>query len=143
MNVIFAVVGLRPKKNNREEADMPKKILIADDELEALSILEKKLKQSGYCCTAASKGEEALKMAKLDKPDLVILDIAMPDMDGYTIASRMKEDNALKDVPILFVTGKELEPKGIEERVENLGAFGYITKPCTFQEMLDKIKEFI
>jgi two-component system alkaline phosphatase synthesis response regulator PhoP len=119
---------------------MQKKILIVDDEEDVLKILEKKLKENNYSCLTASRGQEALNLCKLDKPDLILLDIALPDMDGYTIAAMLRKDKAMKDVSIIFVTGKELEPKGIRERIKELGAYDYISKPCSFQDILDKIK---
>lgn len=120
-----------------------KKILIVDDEKEVLDILEKKFRENNYFVTAVSRGQDAINTCKLEKPDLILLDIAMPDMDGYTIAATLREDKSLKDIPIVFVTGKELEHRGIQERVSGLGAYDYITKPCSFQDLLAKIKEIV
>ncbi|MFC1805301.1 PleD family two-component system response regulator [Candidatus Omnitrophota bacterium] len=122
---------------------MPNKILIADDEVDVLETMEKKLREKGYLVTAVSNGADALKSCKLDKPDLALLDIAMPDMDGYEIASELKKDNSLSDVPIIFVTGKNLDHKGMEERISELGAYDYITKPCEFEEILSKIEKVL
>ena len=120
-----------------------KKILIVDDEKEALAILERKLKEADYLISAVASGKEAIEVSKLFKPDLILLDIAMPDIDGYTVASALRQDKLLKDVPIIFVTGKELELKGIKERLLEIGICDYITKPCTFDDILKKIKECI
>ncbi|MFC1674693.1 PleD family two-component system response regulator [Candidatus Omnitrophota bacterium] len=122
---------------------MPKKILIADDEVDVLEIMKKKLGEKGYLVTAVSNGADALKSCMLDKPDLALLDIAMPDMDGYSIASELKKDSALAEVPIIFVTGKNLDHKGMEERISELGAYDYITKPCEFEEILSKIEKVL
>jgi CheY-like chemotaxis protein len=120
-----------------------KKILIADDDEEVLKLLSERLRKNNYYVTAVSKGQDAVDRCRLDKPDLVLLDIAMPDMDGYAIASALREDNLLSDIPIIFVTGKDLEHKGIQERVARLGIYDYIMKPCSFQELLKKIQGFI
>ncbi len=120
-----------------------KKILIVDDEKEIRDLLKKKLKQYQYLALTAAKGQEALDICKTNKPDLILLDIIMADMDGYTFASELKKDKNTRDIPIIFQTGKELEPGGIKERVKDLGAFDYIMKPATFEELLATIKEAI
>ena len=117
-----------------------KKILIADDEQDALGVLEKKLTQHGYSVTAVTNATDALRCAQQDKPDLMLLDIVMPDMDGYALASALKQDGALKGVPIIFITGQDLLPKGIEKRMAELGAYNYIMKPCAFEDILAKVK---
>lgn len=116
-----------------------KKILVVDDEVEVLRLLEERLRKSDFLVTAVSRGKDALNKAKLDKPDLILLDIAMPDMDGYTIASNLRGDKDLRDVPIIFITGKDLEHKSIQERVGQLGAYDYIMKPCSLQDLLAKV----
>ena len=118
-----------------------KKILIADDEEETLRILEKKLRENNYYVSAVTNGKDVLRTAKFDRPDLMILDIVMPDVDGYTLAATLKEDKLLCDVPIIFITGKDLVPGGIEERVSQLGAYDYVMKPCVFEDILTKVKK--
>jgi twitching motility two-component system response regulator PilH len=120
-----------------------KKILIADDEEEALSILEKKLRENNYYVNAVTNGKDVIRVAKSDRPDLMILDIVMPDMDGYALATILKEDKLLKDVPIIFITGKELMPEGVQDRVFQLGAYDYIMKPCVFEDILTKVKKVL
>jgi DNA-binding response OmpR family regulator len=117
-----------------------KKILIADDEPDVLSILEKKLKQNDYDVLALSKGKEIIEKVKSFLPDLLILDIIMPDSDGYLVASALREDKALKKLPIIFMTGKELDYSGITKRISALGLCDFITKPCVFEDLLTKIK---
>lgn len=117
-----------------------KKILIADDEKEALEILEKRLKQNNYAVFTAASGAEVIRSAQSEKPDLMLLDIVMPDMDGYALVTALKKDKSLRDIPIIFITGKDLLPKGIEDRISDLGAHDYIMKPCTFEDILIKIK---
>jgi two-component system alkaline phosphatase synthesis response regulator PhoP len=118
-------------------------ILIADDEKDALNILQKKLKSNNYEVNAATTGKEAFDLAKSEKPDLMLLDIMLSDMDAYTLISSFKEDKTLKDVPIILITGKELVSNAIEQRASELGVCGYLMKPLSFEDMLAKIKEII
>lgn len=120
-----------------------KKILIADDEEDILSVLSKKLRENNYSVITVSSGTDAVERSKTDFPRLILLDIAMPDMDGYAVASALAREKTTKDIPIIFLTGKELRPEGILERIEQLGAYDYITKPFSFEELLAKVKEVI
>ena len=118
-----------------------KRILVVDDEKDALIILQKKLKSNNYDVNTAATGKEALVSAKSEKPDLMLLDIMLPDTDAYTLISSLKEDKSLKDVPILLITGKELVSNAIEQRASELGVCGYLMKPFSFEAILAKIKE--
>mgnify|MGYP001563545333 CR=1 FL=1 len=120
-----------------------KKILIADDEKESTGILEKRLKQNNYLVNTAANGKEALRSIRSDKPDLILLDIVMPDMDGYTLVNIIKEDKELSIIPIIFITGKDLLPQSVEQRVSDLGAHDFIMKPCSFEDILAKIEKIL
>ncbi len=120
-----------------------KKILIADDEREPLAVLEKKLTEHNYSVKAVTSGQAVLRHARINPPDLLLLDIGMPDMDGYAVAAALREDPALKNLPIVFITGQELLPEGIEKRGAEVGAYDFIMKPCTFEQVLAKVKEII
>lgn len=118
-----------------------KKILVADDEVEVLEIMEKRLKENGYAVKAVSKGQDALLACKQEKFDMILLDIAMPDMDGYAVAENLQQDKLLKGIPVVFLTGKDLVYAGIQKRIEELGAYDFLVKPCSFEEILSKIRE--
>jgi len=120
-----------------------KKVLIVDDEEELREIIRKKLEQNQFKAMAASSGQEALVICKTDKPDIVLLDIAMPGMDGYQTCEKLKQDKDTRDIPVLFLTAKDLDPEGLIERYSSLGACGYLPKPSTFKELLEKIEEII
>lgn len=120
-----------------------KKILIADDEQDILDVLEKKLKQNNYEVLALSKGAEVTKKAVEFKPDLFILDIVMPDMDGYTIGLNLRSEESFRVTPIIYMTGKELATVGIQKRLSGLGFCHFITKLTTFEELLEKVKKAI
>jgi DNA-binding response OmpR family regulator len=119
---------------------MPKpRILAVDDEPNILLSLEYILEAEGYEVFTARDGEEALEMTEKIRPDLILLDVAMPRMDGYEVCRllRKKEDLAAIKVVMLTAKGQPLEKrKGLE-----LGADEYITKPFGAQDLLDRIRE--
>ncbi|OGX16467.1 MAG: hypothetical protein A2166_01120 [Omnitrophica WOR_2 bacterium RBG_13_41_10] len=120
-----------------------KKILIAEDDKEIRELLKMRLKKAGYDVTVAVNGKEALISCKSFNPNLVLLDIAMPEMDGYQACEKLKENADTKDIAVLFLTGKDLDPAGMLKRCEELGACGYIANPHTFEELLGKIEEIM
>ena len=85
---------------------MAKKILVVDDERELVSALEIKLKASGYDVVSAYNGEEGLKAAREEEPDLIILDIMLPGMDGFKVARMLKFDEDYAQIPIIMLTAK-------------------------------------
>ena len=120
-----------------------KKILIADDEQDVLDVLGKKITGSSYDVVTISDGREVIDGCKSAKPDLIILDIVMPGMDGYAVASMLRKERNLESTPIIFMTAKELEYSGIQKRLSDLGFCDFIAKPFGFEELLAKIKEKI
>ena len=113
-----------------------KKILIADDET-SLRLTVGKVLDKDYVVLEAANGEEAVEIAKGQKPDLILMDLIMPKMDGYAACSQIKADEATKGIPVVILTavGHELNKKFATE----MGAEGYITKPFTVQKLLDVI----
>jgi len=120
---------------------MAKKILIADDEADVLAILEKKLKQKEFEVLALSRGKEIIARAKEFQADLLVLDVIMPDSDGYEVGKQLRQDKEFRTTPIIYMTGKELEYNGMVRRTEELGYCDFVTKPCTFDELLEKIQK--
>jgi len=122
-----------------------KNILIADDDKDILEILEKKFRENNYEVFALAKGKDVLEKFKTYnyKPDLLILDIVMQDTDGLAVATSLREDRRLKDLPIIFMTAKDLNYSAIEKRLVELGECTYIGKPCTFEDLLAKVKRII
>lgn len=114
---------------------MKNKILIAEDERPISDIIKFNLEKEGYEIMTAFDGKEALKKALENKPDLILLDIMLPLMDGFEICKRVREKSS---VPIIFVTAKEEEVDkilGLE-----LGADDYITKPFSIRELVARVK---
>jgi diguanylate cyclase (GGDEF)-like protein len=110
------------------KSDMMQKILIVDDMLAHLNELSQALKSPEYEIFVATNGSSALEVVRSEMPDLIILDIAMPEMDGYAVCSKLKADNLTKTIPIIFL--KEQESEEDEEKGLALGAVDYISKPC-------------
>ncbi len=122
--------------DNEQIAGM--KILIVDDAPDNLSILGHILKQSDLQISIARGGEQAIELVRKNKPDLVLLDVKMPDMDGYEVCRKLKADENTKDIPIIFITGL-VETENIKKGFE-AGAVDYVTKPFKEVEVICRIK---
>jgi CheY-like chemotaxis protein len=120
-----------------------KKILIIEDEHDIREMLKKRLSKAGYDALSASDGQGGLEICKAVRPDLLLLDIAMPGIDGYQICEKVKQDPETRSTEVIFLTGKDLDPKGVIEHCQNLGARGYLSKTSTFEDLLAKIKDAI
>ncbi|MEW6278489.1 MAG: response regulator [Candidatus Eremiobacterota bacterium] len=120
---------------------MPKTILVADDEPFVLRSLEFILKKEGYRVLTAVDGQEALDKAVQERPDLLLLDIQMPRMDGNTVCRTLREDPERKDVYIVMITAKGQEA----DRIQSLesGANEYITKPFSPRKVITRVKEIL
>ena len=118
-----------------------KKILIVDDEQDIVESLKFVLEASDYTCYCAYNGEDGLKLAKELVPDLMILDVMMPKINGYKISRLLKYDNKYKDIPILMVTARSQE----EDKLigEETGVNEYITKPFDLNEVVNKVKQYL
>jgi two-component system sensor histidine kinase/response regulator len=114
------------------------RIMIIDDSPNNLAILGKMLKEQGYQVLSFPRGDLALKAAAKKPPDLILLDIKMPDMDGYEVCSLLKKSEELMDIPVIFISA-------LDEAVDKVKAFGtggvdYITKPFQFEEVKVRIE---
>lgn len=115
-----------------------KKILIVDDEPNIVMSLEYALQKQGYQVLIARNGNEALNLASKHIPDGVLLDIMMPDIDGYETLKRLKENPNLDQVKIIFLSAKN--KKTDIEKGLNLGADDYITKPFSIKKIMETIQ---
>jgi len=117
---------------------MPKTILIVDDEQDILELLTFNLKREGYATLAAADGESALKLAIRTRPDLVILDVMLPEKDGWEVMRELKRHPETQSLPVIFLTAKDSE---IDEVVGlELGADDYIVKPISMHKLLARVK---
>lgn len=119
---------------------MPK-ILLVDDEPNILLLLGTRLRSEGYQVLTAKDGQAGLEAAKKEKPDLIILDLMLPKMDGYKVCGLLKRDARYAKIPIVMFTARGQD----EDRKmgEEVGADAYITKPFVPQTLLSKIQELI
>lgn len=115
-----------------------KKILIADDNTLAVELVWVTLEGGDYEVVDASNGKEALKKARVEKPDLILLDIVMPKMDGFEVCRRLKKDPQTKEIPIIMLTAKGQQVD--QEKGRQLGVQDYITKPFSPSALLAKIE---
>ena len=120
---------------------MAKEILIVDDEPNVVVPIQFLMEQQGYRVMTAERGEDALDLIYHYKPDLVILDIMLPGIDGFEVCEIVRLNPDYRDVKIMFLTAKGLEvdiAKGL-----SLGADAYITKPFSNDELVAKVKEIL
>jgi DNA-binding response OmpR family regulator len=120
-----------------------KKILVVDDEKDIRDLIREVFEMDKFSVITASGGEEAVALAKKESPDLILLDIAMPRMDGYITCGKLKEDAETSKIPVLFLTGKDFDIKSVIERTRNLEAAGYISKLTSMKELLENVKEVL
>jgi DNA-binding response OmpR family regulator len=115
---------------------MSEKILVADDELEIRNLLEHFLKGQGYEVVLASDGSQALKLAAEENPQIIILDIKMPGLDGLEVCKRLKEKEQTKLIPVIVITGFE------DNKMEalNMGADDFVNKPFDMAEISSRVK---
>lgn len=113
-------------------------ILVVDDEKDLLDLIEYNLKKEGFNVLKAENGEEGIAVAKEKNPDLVLLDIMMPKMDGMQAVEEMRKDDQLKNIPIIFLTARSDEKTEVEGL--NKGGDDYITKPISTTKLISRIK---
>jgi twitching motility two-component system response regulator PilH len=117
---------------------MARKVLIVDDTQADRISLERIVSDAGHQALMAESGAKAIEMAKRDKPDLILMDINMPEIDGYAATRMLKADEETKHIPVVFVSGKN--QKADVAWGQMLGAKGYVTKPYTREQILAELK---
>ena len=120
---------------------MSKTILVVEDQVDNRKILRDLLTNSGFEVIEAVDGLEGLRFAQTHRPDLILMDIQLPGIDGYEATRRIKNDAALKDIPIIVVTSYALS--GDENKAFEAGCDAYVAKPYSPRQMLAKVKEFL
>jgi DNA-binding response OmpR family regulator len=120
---------------------MPEKILIVDDDVDTLRLVGLMLQRQGYQIVAANNGNQALIMAKNEQPDLILLDIMMPDLDGYEVTRQLRKSPDTSKIPIIMFTAKSQ----LEDRVTGfeVGADDYLTKPTQPRELFAHVQEIL
>ena len=120
---------------------MSKRILIVEDQEDNRTILRDVLSTVGYELIEALNGEDGVKLAQTERPDLILMDIQLPKMDGYEATQQIKSIAELKTVPIIAVTSYALS--GDEAKARAAGCDGYIAKPFSPRELLAKIRKYL
>ena len=118
-----------------------KKILVVDDEVDLVETVRFPLEMEGYDVLVSYNGEDALNQARKENPDLIILDLMLPKLDGYKVCRLLKFDERYKHIPILMLTAKTQEKDktlGMET-----GANEYITKPFEMDYLMEKVKAYL
>jgi two-component system alkaline phosphatase synthesis response regulator PhoP len=118
-----------------------KRILVVDDEIYIVHILEFSLTMEGYTVLTASDGEGALRVIEEENPDLVVLDIMMPKMDGYEVTRRIREEERTRHLPVILLSAKG-RPVDREAGLQS-GADDYITKPFSPRKLLERIRDLL
>ena len=118
-----------------------KKILIADDEHKIIMTLEYAFRKAGYEVFIARDGSEVLELLKTEIPDMILLDIMMPKVDGFTTLQEIKSQDNLKDIKVIFLSAKN-NPADIEKGLK-MGADDYITKPYSIKKLTERVEELL
>lgn len=118
-----------------------KKILVVDDEPDISKLIKARIESAGYSVVTAFDGAEALKTVKENMPDLILLDVMLPKMDGYQVCRLLKFDEKFKNIPIIMLTARAGESD--KEKSVEAGADAYLTKPFQTEELLSKISSLL
>src|SRR5215470_3095839 len=120
---------------------MSKRILIVEDQEDNRTILRDVLSRVGYELIEALNGEDGVKLAQSERPDLILMDIQLPQMDGYEATQQIKSVAELKTIPIIAVTSYALS--GDEAKARAAGCDGYIAKPFSPRKLLAKVRKYL
>lgn len=120
---------------------MSKTILVVEDQADNRKILRDLLTNSGFEVIEAVNGGEGIQLAQSYHPDLILMDIQLPGIDGYEATRRIKEDHNLKDIPIIVVTSYALS--GDQKKAYEAGCDAYVAKPYSPREMLARVREYL
>lgn len=120
---------------------MSKRILVIEDQEDNRKIVRDLVTASGYELVEAATGEEGLELAESERPDLILMDIQLPGLDGYEVTRRIKANPGLRHIPIIVVTSYALS--GDDKKAFAAGCDGYVTKPFSPRLLLAKIREYL
>jgi twitching motility two-component system response regulator PilH len=116
------------------------KVLCVDDAAADLSMIQKVVSSANLNVVSATNGRDAIERAKSEKPDLIFLDILMPDMDGFAVIRELQKDPATKDIPVVFVSSKNQKSDQMWAKMQ--GGKGFLPKPVNPDVVLEEIKKF-
>lgn len=116
-------------------------VLVVDDSIDNLTMISLDLQQTGYRVATATNGEEAVKVATMINPDLILMDLAMPEVDGLESTRQIRQNESLKDIPVIALTAFSTD--GFRRAAHQTGFDGYLTKPVDFTRLHDLIRRLI
>ena len=125
----------------KENQEQTKKILVVDDNNDSRELVLKILRTKGHRLCEAVDGEDALQKVAEEQPDLILMDISLPKIDGHEVTRRLKSNERFASIPIIALTAHAM--KGDREKALAAGCEGYISKPINVREFYDRIKEFL
>lgn len=124
-----------------ERKAIPRKILLVEDNQDSRELVVKILKKKGYQIIEAIDGEEALSKTQAEKPNLILMDISIPKIDGFEVTKRLKGMDEFKNIPIVALTAHAM--KGDREKFISAGFEGYISKPIDIHELPEQVRDFL
>ncbi len=136
MEPLAGVIGF----TQPDEPAMPKILIVEDNEL-SRDMLSRRLRRKGYEVLVATDGQEGIAMAKRELPDLVLMDLSLPDLDGWEATRRLKKDEATQAIPVIALTAHAMS--GDREKAIDAGCDEYDTKPIDLRRLLSKMVRFV
>lgn len=127
------------QSQGNEKAQHPPTVLVIDDETTTLRIIQQALTKAGYEVLTAESGEEGLKLAQAQNPDVIITDVVMPGMDGFMLFKELKRDEETRDKSILVLSARQ----NVEDTFRRFGADSFVTKPVDPQQLIAEIKKLL
>jgi PAS domain S-box-containing protein len=122
------------------EGDQLNRVLVVDDDSDIVDWLKVALTNSGFAVQGAYNGHEALALAREDSPDLILLDLKMPDMDGYEVIRRLRGQKSTRDIPVIVITGISIDDDFDQVEILGMGVEHLLTKPFTVETLVEEIK---
>lgn len=129
------------RNNNHTPSEKSKKVLIVEDNELNMKLFHDLLEAHGYDTLQTKDGREALKIARDEKPDLILMDIQLPEVSGLEVTKWIKADEELKNIPVIAVTAFAM--KGDEEKIREGGCEDYVAKPISVQHFLQTVQRFL
>jgi len=117
------------------------RIVVADDDPDILNIVSMSLEAMGHQVARATNGREAVDAVRAQRPDLVVMDLMMPEVDGYQATKELKSDPSTASIPVLALTAKAM--RGDEEKGRQAGVDAYITKPFRISQVMEVVNQFV
>ncbi len=118
-----------------------RRILVVEDNKDNMTLITDVLHSLGYAVLSAKDGEEGVNVARAEKPDLILMDLSLPRVDGWTATRMIKEDPEITNIPVIALTAHAMA--GDRERALEAGCNDYITKPINMRELASKLKQYL